>query len=60
MSPLEEMLPLLNRNWKFRFLMRKKRGFLILGRTVFCGSGRCGGQIGRNSYTLYWGGRGEP
>ena len=35
MSPLEEMLPLLNRNWKFRFLMRWKRGFLILERTVF-------------------------
>ena len=39
MSPLVEMLPLLNRDWKVRFLMRSKRGILTLGRTVFYGSG---------------------
>ena len=35
MSPLVEMLTLLNRSWKVRFLMRSKRGILTLGRTVF-------------------------
>ena len=34
MSPLVEMLPLLNRSWKFRFLMRLKRGS-SLGRAGF-------------------------
>ena len=37
MSPLVEMLPLLNRNWKFRFLVRLKRGLSDLGRTAICG-----------------------
>ncbi len=40
MSPLVEMLPLLNRNWKVRFLLRFKRGLSDLGRTAICGSGR--------------------
>ena len=44
MSPLVEMLTLLNRSWKVRFLMRSKRGILTLGRTVFCGSGRARGM----------------
>ena len=60
MSPLVEMLPLLNRNWKFRFLMRWKRGFLILGRTVSRWDGGCGAWVERDSYTLYWGRKGEP
>ena len=40
MSPLVEMLPLLNRSWKVRFLLRFKRGLSDLGRTAICGSGR--------------------
>ena len=44
MSPLVEMLTLLNRSWKVRFLMRSKGGLLILGRTGFYGSGRARGM----------------
>ena len=35
MSPLVEMLPLLNRNWKVRFLMRLKWVLFDMGCTVF-------------------------
>ena len=40
MSPLVEMLPLLNRSWKFRFLMRLKRVLFDLGCTAICRRGR--------------------
>ena len=40
MSPPVEMLPLLNRSWKFRFLMRLKRVLFDLGCTAICRSGR--------------------
>ena len=40
MSPPVEMLTLLNRSWKVRFLLRLKRGLFDLGRTAICGSGR--------------------
>ena len=40
MSPLVEMLPLLNRIWKFRFLIRLKRVLFDLGCTAICRSGR--------------------
>ena len=40
MSPPVEMLTLLNRSWKFRFLMRLKRVLFDLGCTAICRSGR--------------------
>ena len=45
MSPLVEMLPLLNRNWKVRFLMRLKWVLFDMGCTAICGSGRPRGTL---------------
>ena len=48
-----EMLPLVSRNRKLRFLIIVTRGFLALGCTVFCRNGRtCEGLVGASVYCI--------
>ena len=60
MSPLVEMLTLLNRSWKVRFLMRSR--ILTLGRTVFFARGtplrgKVWGGADAQNVVFWWTGR---